>query len=112
MAEHPPPDRTESETGDWSEWLKPARWLQFVRRVLLVESAIEGLKAEALALQGQVREFESEVERLQAQLSVLLPTLNGMVDDKVRIAVLERVPDLVQRAIRDSAHEIDAKDVR
>jgi hypothetical protein len=101
MAEEVPPPELDQTGADWSQWLKPARWLQFVRRVLLVESSIEALKAEAIALQGQVEELEDEVERLQAQLSILLPPLHGMVDDKVRIAVLDRVPELEERILRD-----------
>ena len=83
----------------WLEWLELKRWVQFIRRVLAMEGAIETLKAETESLQTQVLQLQREVDRFQVQLSTLATTIQTTIDDKVRIAVLETVPALIVREL-------------
>lgn len=95
-----PTDKLTVPEEEWSEWLKPRRWLLFMQRVLTIESTIQELRSEVGALQAQARALESSIEELQAHIRILLPTISGVVDDKVRIAVLERVPELIEKELR------------
>jgi hypothetical protein len=98
MPPNEPP--TPSPEQGWPEWLKPGRWLQFARRLLSVESALEQLRSDNSALAKRVIELEIELRRLQAIVDVLTATQANIIDDKVRIAVLETVPQLVDAELK------------
>lgn len=95
-----PPSSAET---DWTDWLKPRRWFVFAQRVFYMESTVEGLKSETQSLQAQNQETQRQIDRLQSQLELLMANMAATVDDKVRIAVLERFPELV-------AKELDKRD--
>lgn len=103
MPEEPPKASPPSRDSDWAEWLKPRRWFLFARRVFNLESTVEGLKGETRSLQSQIHEMQRDVIRLQSQVEILVSNLPSTIDDKVRIAVLERVPDLVNTALAGRA---------
>ena len=88
-----------SRDSDWVEWLRPRRWFLFARRVFNLESTVEGLKGETRSLQSQIHEMQRDVVRLQSQVEILVSSLPSTIDDKVRITVLERVPDLVVKEL-------------
>jgi hypothetical protein len=93
-----PPAHLDEESS-WFDWLKLKRWLQLIRRLVAVESAIETLKSETKSNHSQIVEMQRELDRLQVQLSTLTATTQTTIDDKVRIAVLEIVPALVEREL-------------
>ncbi len=97
MAKEPIPA---PDASSWLDWLKLRQWLQFIRRVIAVEAAVESLKTETGSLQLQVLQLQREVDRLQVQLESLRATIQSSIDDKVPLAVYEIVPALVERETR------------